>query len=64
MDITLQYNSIDGFEVTIAYEATTPDQLGKLLFTLPMVATEDADFETGQGEEEEEQPEPGKRAWN
>ena len=64
MDITLQYNSIEGFEVTIAYEARPPEQLGKLLFTLPMVATEAADFEAGQEGEEEEQPEPGKRAWN
>lgn len=49
MEITLKYNSIDGVKIRVIYQATNVEELGKLLFTLPMVATEDADF----GEEEE-----------
>jgi hypothetical protein len=57
MEITLKYQSIEGMNIRVTYQATTVDELGKLLFTLPMIATEDAEF----GEEEE--PKKG-RPWN
>lgn len=57
MEITLKYQSIDGVKIRVIYQATNVEELGKLLFTLPMIATEDAEF----GEEEEVKK---GRTWN
>ena len=58
MKIIVSYNSHGGELVMIQHQADNMDDLGRAMVTLPMIATEDADFD-GPEENQEEN-----REWN